>query len=437
MTKKWYEVFRKDRQLCEYIDEIYVREDFETIFKQIIKKRIRLLGVAVTVVIAAWLFCFMRPGKESLLNDHELTRQKEDTEINLRVSASAKEQKWQHELPIEVKAKQFTEEEKGKLTVRVRKYLTQRIKGKNISLKQVERELCLPENIPDTGIAVNWTVDENYISDKGNLVYTSLPQGGTDTELMAKAEWKNWKDTFYFTVHLVGRHLPETEKQLQQVKEVLKKTMSEQKEKSKIILPAQIGNMNMTYTLEGEEKSYMPVYFLLLLLFLLPFVWKQQQRKEQQRREEQLLTEHSGMVNKFMLLLGAGLTVRKVVERLTEEYTRERNKGGKKRYVYEELCVLARELKDGVSESKALEHFGRRCKLLPYLRFVSVMTQNLKKGAEGILKILEKESLEAMEQRKERALQLGEMAGTKLLFPMMLMLGIVMAVIMVPAFMTM
>ena len=51
--------------------------------------------------------------------------------------------------------------------------------------------------------------------------------------------------------------------------------------------------------------------------------------------------------------------------------------------------------------------------------------------------ILEKESLEAMEQRKERALQLGEMAGTKLLFPMMLMLGIVMAVIMVPAFMTM
>ena len=98
---------------------------------------------------------------------------------------------------------------------------------------------------------------------------------------------------------------------------------------------------------------------------------------------------------------------------------------------------MAQEMKDGVSESRALEHFGKRCRLLPYLRFASVMTQNLKKGAEGILAILEKESLEALEQRKERALQLGERAGTKLLFPMMLMLGIVMAIIMVPAFMTM
>ena len=37
--------------------------------------------------------------------------------------------------------------------------------------------------------------------------------------------------------------------------------------------------------------------------------------------------------------------------------------------------------------------------------------------------------MEAMEQRKERVLQLGEKAGTKLLFPMMLLFGIVMAIV--------
>jgi phosphosulfolactate phosphohydrolase-like enzyme len=98
---------------------------------------------------------------------------------------------------------------------------------------------------------------------------------------------------------------------------------------------------------------------------------------------------------------------------------------------------MAQEIRDGVSESRAMERFGRRCRLLPYLRFSSVITQNLKKGADGIIDILEKESLEALEQRKERVLQLGEMAGTKLLFPMILMLGLVMGIIMVPAFMTM
>ena len=42
-----------------------------------------------------------------------------------------------------------------------------------------------------------------------------------------------------------------------------------------------------------------------------------------------------------------------------------------------------------------------------------------------------------MEQRRERVLQLGETAGTKLLFPMIIMLGLVMGIILVPAFMTM
>ena len=105
--------------------------------------------------------------------------------------------------------------------------------------------------------------------------------------------------------------------------------------------------------------------------------------------------------------------------------------------MYEELCVMNQEMKEGISESQAIQHFGKRCGILPYLRFSSIMTQNIKKGSEGLITILEKESLDALEQRKEMALQLGEKASTKLLFPMMLMLGIVMAVIMVPAFMTM
>lgn len=59
------------------------------------------------------------------------------------------------------------------------------------------------------------------------------------------------------------------------------------------------------------------------------------------------------------------------------------------------------------------------------------------KGAEGMLAILETEAMDSLERRKEHALQLGEKAGTRLLFPMMLMLLIVMGIIMVPAFMTM
>ena len=50
---------------------------------------------------------------------------------------------------------------------------------------------------------------------------------------------------------------------------------------------------------------------------------------------------------------------------------------------------------------------------------------------------LNEESYEALEKQKERALRLGEIAGTKLLLPMVMMLAIVMGIIMIPAFMTM
>ena len=45
--------------------------------------------------------------------------------------------------------------------------------------------------------------------------------------------------------------------------------------------------------------------------------------------------------------------------------------------------------------------------------------------------------MEAFEKRKETVKRMGETAGTKLLLPMMLMLGVVMVIILVPAFMTM
>jgi hypothetical protein len=70
------------------------------------------------------------------------------------------------------------------------------------------------------------------------------------------------------------------------------------------------------------------------------------------------------------------------------------------------------------------------------MKFGSLIAQNLKKGNKGISELLTKEAVDAFEERKETAKRLGEEAGTKLLVPMMIMLVIVFAVIMVPAFLS-
>ena len=148
-------------------------------------------------------------------------------------------------------------------------------------------------------------------------------------------------------------------------------------------------------------------------------------------RKNQLMLDYPDLMWKMTMLLGAGLTIKGTFQRMAKQYYRDRRK---LRYVYEEVLYTCREMESGVSEAEAYERFGRRFGLPEYIQLGSVLSQNLKKGARGLTALLEEEALSSMTERKNNARKLGEKAGTKLLFPMILMLGIVMVILMVPAF---
>ncbi len=154
----------------------------------------------------------------------------------------------------------------------------------------------------------------------------------------------------------------------------------------------------------------------------------------EQKRREQMLMDYPGVIMKFTLLVQAGMTARKAFEKMAVDY--KRRKMDKKKYVYEEILVICYELDSGVSESEAYRHFGERCGQVKYKTFATLLIQNLQKGSRHLEDMLERESIEAWEERKRKARVLGEAAATKLLGPMVLMLLVVMAVIMIPACLT-
>ena len=106
---------------------------------------------------------------------------------------------------------------------------------------------------------------------------------------------------------------------------------------------------------------------------------------------------------------------------------------GNKRAAYEEIRTACYEMDSGVSEAEAYRRFGERCGQVKYKTLSTLLIQNLQKGSRYLSDLLEKESVEAWEERKRKARVLGEAAATKLLLPMVLMLLVVMAVIMLPA----
>ena len=65
-----------------------------------------------------------------------------------------------------------------------------------------------------------------------------------------------------------------------------------------------------------------------------------------------------------------------------------------------------------------------------------LFAQHLKKGTEGLEEILGQEMQQAQEERIELAKKKGEETGVKLLIPMGMMLIVVMAVLVIPAFLS-
>ena len=161
-----------------------------------------------------------------------------------------------------------------------------------------------------------------------------------------------------------------------------------------------------------------------------------QVEKEKEKRDARLLAEYPQMLSQMALLLGAGMTVSHAWERIVVSY--ENRCAGQpgtwqEMPVYEEMRITYHQIKDGLGERRAYEQFGERIQLQAYRRFATLLVQNLRKGTTGLSKLLEKELQDAFDAQESYAKKRGEELQTKLLLPMMLMLGLVIVIIMIPA----
>ena len=102
--------------------------------------------------------------------------------------------------------------------------------------------------------------------------------------------------------------------------------------------------------------------------------------------------------------------------------------------MYEEILLVCRELDNGISEGAAYTNFGKRCRSWHYSKLSTLLVSNIKKGNSELLKALQEEADRSFEERRSIARQMGEEAGTKLLLPMMIMLGVTLVIIMIPAY---
>ena len=171
-----------------------------------------------------------------------------------------------------------------------------------------------------------------------------------------------------------------------------------------------------------------------VLLFL--FSRKQKAAEKEKKRREQLKRDYPELISRLLLLMQAGLVSRSAFKRIAEDYRKDLAAGKMRRPAFEEVWLMCAEMEKGISEEEAYLRFGKRC-MLPAYRTLSVyLIQNMKKGGNALLDTLETEIVQAQEEKKRSARVEGEKASIRLLLPMGMMLVVVLAVMIIPAFLS-
>ena len=98
-----------------------------------------------------------------------------------------------------------------------------------------------------------------------------------------------------------------------------------------------------------------------------------------------------------------------------------------------ELEYAMHQLDTGSEESWVYEQLGRRLELPEYYQLLQHISQYIRMGTKDLRNLMEQEMQQALEKRRELAKKKGEEASTKLLFPMILLLVLVMVMIVYPA----
>ena len=311
--------------------------------------------------------------------------------------------------------------------------------GENESYEKIYHPLNMEIKTIDSEVKIGWEIDrKNYVNADGSVNNIDLIQAVV-VKVTALLLYQGVTYRYEQPMLLLP-YQQYLDQQLQhEVKESLTKAIKKSEGEEYLVLPEVAKGYEITWK-EKKDSRGLPLFFLgILLSITIFFAQDYEVKKKIKIRNHQMVMDYPEIVNKFTLLLRAGMTVSGAFTRITEDYNayeKSCSKKKTKRYAYEEMQITYQELKLGKSEIEAYESFGKRIKLLPYMRFSSLVSQNVKKGTKELIHLLELEAIEALSERKELAKRLGEEAGTKLLAPMLGMLIIVLVIIMVPAFLS-
>lgn len=424
---------KRDQKLCTQIRSL------EIVTKSQVEESILLFRCKQFSFLFLFLFLSICLGiifsmKEEYIDSTIIIERNETGGGTKEVELFMKNDKQEIRYPFIVREIPYTKEQWEEKVKEAMDYVEKVMKGDNTSFDAVNRNLVFPKKVPNNGIKITYeTNHRTWVDENGNVDVSEIKEEGELVEIDVIFRYEDFEEIRTYTIRLIPEVKSEEEKEYEEVVKKIKEKEENSLYQIQFELPNKIGDYIIENT-KGWNKNQGVFLILVLGIGILFFFREEEQMKEQMNeRKEQLLKDYPEFIHQLILLIGAGMTLKSAFIRLSENYKKKKQLTNKKHYLYEELIVTTYEFQAGLSEEEVYRNLANRIGLSSYKRIMELLIQNVKKGTKNLIEMLIREQESSLEMRKEQAKRLGEEAGTKLLMPMILLLGVVLLLVLYPA----
>lgn len=425
---------RRNPKILKDLVQLNPSENAERLYDSYQIKKFAVTLIILVIGIVSVVFYHINSRMEERLEGEAQIKRNEWGKGAYKITLRAKTQDWSREIPLLIEERKLTEEENNLLLRDLQMKLPEIIKKDNQDLQHIASDLYLPSFVSGYPFQIRWkSSDDEKVSYNGKVERSFAAENEEQVTLTATLTYEDTKVNFTYDVWLLPKVLSEEDKFFHLLEKELQ--VVEKREGTNYIIKLPV-NLHGTEIKWKEVKSNENIIFILVIALGCVMVCRGMDRdlkRSCEKRKMQLLADYAGFVSKLRLYLSSGLTVKNAFTKVANTYERKKD-FKKKNYLYEEMKISCYQLENGVMEEKVYQEFGRRCEEMKYRKLAFLLSVHLKQGNNQLLKLLEEEADNALEERRQAAKKLGEEAGTKLLFPMMLMMLVVMALILLPAY---
>ena len=143
------------------------------------------------------------------------------------------------------------------------------------------------------------------------------------------------------------------------------------------------------------------------------------------KRSDELIHDFSEVVSKLALLTNAGMILREAWQEVAEAGDS---------IIYTEMQTAVNDMNNGMAEIDAIFGFGTRCIIPEIKKFTSTIIQGMTKGNSELTEMLQEQSKEVWQLKKQLVRREGEKAASKLLIPICVMFVGILIMILIPIF---